>query len=101
MSDMGKLYVGNLPSVENGWRKLGVCIDNNVEWLIFSKPQHHSIDWRTYKIVANGKALNKANYWMVRNNATGQLGFIRDYAHMRTTRPELHAKVEQMIEGKF
>jgi hypothetical protein len=98
MGSMGKMYVGNPPSEEDGWDRVGMCKDDNVEWLVFNRSQEHSIDWSTYKIVANGRAQNKANYWLVRNNKTGQIGFARDYVYMRENRPELHAQVESILK---
>jgi hypothetical protein len=99
MEAMGKMYRGNVPKEEDGWVNVGTCydIDNSIEWFVFSQAQKHSEDWQTYKIVVNGRAMNKANYWMVRNNNTGQIGFASDYAKMRSDRPHLHAKVESLL----
>ena len=78
---------------------MGKCLDSDeVEWLVFSKAQEHTPDWLTYKIVANGRARNKANYWLVRNASTGQIGFSRDYVYMRDNRPELHAQVDAIFK---
>ena len=95
---MGKMYAGNLPQADEGWNQIGKCWDSDeVEWLVFSKAQEHTPDWLTYKIVANGRARNKANYWLVRNASTGQIGFSRDYVYMRDSRPELHAQVDSIF----
>lgn len=51
----------------------------------------HTPDWCTYKIVANGRAANKANYWLARNKLTGQIGFARDYVCMFTGKQAIHA----------
>jgi hypothetical protein len=48
--------------------------------------------------VANGRAANKANYWLARNKLTGQIGFARDFIRMRETRPELYEQVEAIIK---
>lgn len=97
---MGKMYAGNLPKDGEGWEQVGKCMDSDdVEWLVFSKPQDHTPDWMTFKIVANGRAQNKANYWLVKNAVTGQIGFARDYVHMRDSRPELHAQVEAIFKN--
>ena len=48
--------------------------------------------------MANGRAANKANYWLVRNKETGQIGFARDYVSMRENRPELHAQVDAIFK---
>ena len=96
---MGKMYAGNLPKDGEGWEQVGKCMDSDdVEWLVFSKPQDHTLNWMTFKIVANGRAQNKANYWLVKNAVTGQIGFARDYVHMRDSRPELHAQVEAIFK---
>ena len=96
---MGKMYAGNPPADGEGWNQVGKCMDSDdVEWLVFSKPQDHTPNWMTFKIVANGRAQNKANYWLVKNAVTGQIGFARDYVHMRDSRPELHAQVEAIFK---
>ena len=96
---MGKMYAGNLPKDGEGWEQVGKCMDSDdVEWLVFSMPQDHTPNWMTFKIVANGRAQNKANYWLVKNAVTGQIGFARDYVHMRDSRPELHAQVEAIFK---
>lgn len=96
---MGKMYVGKMPETGDGWSYVGLCKDaDSVEWMVFRKPQEHTPDWATYKIVANGRARNKANYWLVRNSRTGQIGFARDYVFMRDNRPELHEQVELIFK---
>ena len=96
---MGKMYAGNPPADGEGWSQVGKCLDGDeVEWLVFSKAQEHTPDWLTYKIVANGQARDKANYWLVRNASTGQIGFSRDYVYMRDNRPELHAQVDAIFK---
>ena len=96
---MGRMYAGKMPDADAGWEHVGTCRGaDGMEWLVFSKSQEHAPDWLTYKIVANGRAANKANYWLVRNASTGQIGFARDFAVMRDTRPELHEQVESIIK---
>jgi hypothetical protein len=96
---MGKKYAGNVPGPNEGWEHVGTCRDaDGIEWLVLSKSQKHTQDWCTYKIVANGRAANKANYWLTGNKLTGRIGFSRDYVCMRETRPELYAQVETIIK---
>jgi hypothetical protein len=71
--------------------------DDGTEWCVFIKPQNHSDEWFTVKIVANGRAPYKANYWLVTNINTGQIGYARDYAVMRENRPSLHDYVELIL----
>lgn len=96
---MGRKYAGNVPDPNEGWVHVGTCRDaDGIEWLVFSKSQDHTPDWCTYKVVANGYAANKANYWLARNKVTGRFGFARDYICMLETRPELHEQVEAIIK---
>ena len=95
---MGRKYAGNVPSPNEGWEHVGTCLDaDGIEWLVFSKSQKHTPEWLTYKIVANGRAANKANYWLTWNKLTGRIGFSRDYLCMRETRPELYEQVVDAI----
>jgi len=96
---MGRRYVGNMPSPNEGWEHVGTCRDaDGMEWLVFSKAQKHTPDWLTYKIVANGRARDKANYWLVRNVRTGRIGFSRDYVCMRDSRPELCEQADEILK---
>ena len=94
-----KKYAGNPPGVDEGWSQVGQCAADGVEWCVYAKPQDHSDEWITYKIVANGRAVTKANYWMAKNSKTGQIGFARDYYLLRTNRPKLFEQVDGMING--
>ena len=97
---MGKMYAGNPPADGDGWSQVGKCFDGDgVEWLVFSKAQKHTPDWCTYKIVANGRAANKANYWLTGNKLTGRIGFSRDYVCMRDSRPELYEQVDAILKN--
>ena len=92
-------FKGNLPQADEGWMRIGGCKDSDkVEWIVFRRAQEHTPDWATYKVVANGRASAKANYWLVRNDKTGQIGFARDYVYMRDNRPALHAQVEAIFK---
>jgi hypothetical protein len=97
---MGKMYAGKVPTPNEDWRLLKTVPNpsDKTSWMVFCKPQEHTQDWVTYKIVANGRAQHKANYWFVRNSSTGQIGFAKDFAIMRETRPDLHAQVESLLK---
>lgn len=94
---MAKRYKGNPPDAEKGWEEIGAYVVDGDRWAIYRRQQQHSEEWADYKIAADGVVEGKANYWLARNDATGQIGFSRDYAMMRETRPVLHAAVEYCI----
>jgi len=97
---MMRTYLGQVPKMADGWELLEKYTDDDqVAWLVFRRGQEHTPDWSTYKVVADGRAANKANYWLVRNDRTGQIGFARDYASMRENRPKLHSKIERILIG--
>ena len=96
---MAKMYKGNIPDTGEGWDEIDRCMDKDSgEWILFGKKQDHDKNWWTVKIVANGRASSKANYWLAINIKTGQLGFSRDYVYMRENRPELHAQIETIFK---
>lgn len=98
---MGKKYLGRKPDQGEGWQQIDSFLDGDeVEWLFYKKPQEHSNEWFTYKIVANGEAENKANYWLVRNNQTKQIGFGKDFSIMRNNRPDLHSYFENLLSDE-
>lgn len=81
------------------WKNLGCWADKeaNEGWFIFFKDQQHGNDWATFKVVANGRVPNKANYWFVRNKKNGKIGFSKDLAIMAANRPRLHAHVMKVV----
>jgi hypothetical protein len=92
------MYGGKKPLPEDGWDHRVDLIDENQQvWIVFSKPQDHSDEWMTYKVVANGRVPKKANYWVVKNIKTGQLAFPADIAMMREHRKVLHQQLEQFL----
>ncbi len=95
---MARNYLGRIPESSEGWRQVGQCFDEDIEWMVFCKSQDHTPEWKTFKVVANGRALTKANYWLAMNVANGKVGFARDYALMREHRPSLHTKIERIFK---
>ena len=93
-----KNHRGRLPSYSEGWAQFGSHDDDDgVNWLMFNRAQPNQ-DWLTIKIVANGKALRKANYWLTVNLVDGRIAFNRDQLHMRLYREGLAAKVNDAIQ---
>ena len=96
-----RTYRGNHPDIEAQWLQLNYDIHaDGCDWSVYEKEQEHSQQWRYYKIVAAEKAPLKANYWFAKNLVTGQIGYNRDMAMMRKTRPSLHVKVEQALADR-
>jgi hypothetical protein len=98
---MLKGYLGNVPSEADGWQQIGSCQDGDgADWLVFAKSQGHDPEWQTLKIVANGRAQGKANYWFGLHAKTGRVAFSRDAALLAAHRPKLHAAVTALLEGQ-
>lgn len=89
-----KMYTGKPPKTE-GWNKLGV-IEHGGRWFVFVKEGNES-EWLTAKIVSDGRALSKANYWLGWNGK--RFNQQQDTFAMLQQRPELMHKVERMLEG--
>lgn len=59
-----KKYKGKKPRT-GGWSEVGV-VEDEIRWLVFIRPGG---DWATVKVVADGHAPTKANYWLGWNGA--------------------------------
>ena len=95
----GRMYSGKKPLLADGWIfKCELVDDIGQKWIVFAKNQIHSSTWVTYKVVADGKALNKANYWVVKNLYSGKLAFCYDMATMREKRKFLYDQFEKFLD---
>ena len=94
-----RTHRGRPPSAADGWVQFGSHEDDGVDWLLFSRPQKHTQDWLTIKVVANGKALRKANYWLTVNLMNGKIAFSRDQLQMMLYREGLVEKVGESIKS--
>ena len=89
-----KMYKGKPPRSE-GWERIG-AIEQDVRWLVFVR-QNADTDWLTAKVVADGRAQGKANYWLGWNGK--RFAQQTDAFSIVQQRPELLEAVEQMLEG--
>ena len=96
---MEKSYLGKTPPQEDGWRLEFSFEFEKQEWNLFKKPQAHTDDWITYKLVVNGRAKRKANYWIVKNHKTGAVGFANDFICLQQHRPELYKSVQYFLDS--
>ena len=98
---IGRSYVGkpDMMFESGGWDHVGRWTDDDekIQWFFFCRYQEHSTEWKTYKIVANGRVYKKANYWFAVNVITGQLAFSKDLEAKKTHRSRLYAKTMQIV----
>lgn len=92
-------YKGNAPSGDE-WQLVGEAYADNVVWLIYEKAQDKSDEWFAVKVIADGFAFNKANYWTAVNKQTGQITMTRDMRIMEANRPELLTEVMAVLDGR-
>lgn len=93
-------YRGNKPELSDGWVQMDSYFDSDgVEWLIYQQPQNTNNVWLNYKIVANGFAEYKANYWFAFNQEEERFAFKRDLISMGAKRPELYKFVSDFVAG--
>jgi len=97
----GKPYEMN---EEDGWHQIDSFIDKkegNLEWVIFFKRQAHTVNWITLKIVANGRAKNKANYWLVYDILHNSFSMPKDFNLMKKNRPALYEFFMNKMENEY
>jgi hypothetical protein len=94
---MGRTYSGNHEGEETGWIRLGeVGKFENVKWVLYRKPQPSGGEWDYIKLVANGRVVNKANYWLSWNGARFAMG--GDFSKLAQHRNELCDMVVLFME---
>lgn len=90
---MDKSHAGRIPPSEEGWKQVSEFLYEEQSWMLYKKPQEHSDEWSTYKLVVKGRAKKKANYWLVKNHKTGAVGFANDFVLLQQYRPQLHQSI--------
>jgi|LauGreDrversion4_2_1035121.scaffolds.fasta_scaffold1569857_1 hypothetical protein len=96
---MERSHLGRIPPVEDGWKQVSQFENDEQVWMLYKKPQAHTDEWTTYKLVAKGRAKKKANYWLVKNHKTGAVGFANDFLLLQQYRPNLYKFVNQYFES--
>lgn len=93
-----KRWMGNPPATAEGWKQKAWCTDKlGIGWLVFHRPQASGSGWIDFKIVADGKAPGKANYWLSSNPNLQKIAQNRDLALMKANRPELYKQIAQVV----
>lgn len=87
-------YKGKKPRTE-GWEQIA-AIEDEVRWLVFVKDNPDS-EWMTVKVVADGRAQGKANYWLGWNGK--HFANFKDMLALVQHRPELLREVGRLIAG--
>lgn len=95
-----KHYKGNMPSKHSEWRRIGEAKDNaGIQWVVFYKPQKGEGDWRNCKVVADGKVIGKANYWLARNVAQLRFASTTDSMLFIKNKSDIVSVVESLIDS--
>jgi len=94
-----KMQKGRIPSKDDGWQFDCELDDGQMKWSLYLKPQDSSSVWITLKLVANGKAERKANYWPCYNIQENRFGFGRDILALAQHRPILYQELCKRFFG--
>ena len=95
---MKKVYAGQNPR-DGDWKMLDQFDADGVSWLMWEKNETSADDLRQWKIVAQGLAPKKANYWLLANSLGGVEKRGRCYFAMAQHRPELMAQIEKVARS--
>jgi hypothetical protein len=89
-------YRGNHPSSDEGW---GVdhTFGQDGGWVLYSRAQEHTDEWRTYKLVCAGEVTGKANFWFLASLIDGKPGRSADLGRLRKERPALHDALRDLL----
>ena len=90
---MTQKFRGNAP-VTDEWMHLHSFHHEDLDWSLFFRVRDQS-GWISGKLVVDGKAPRKANYWIGWRD--GRLARTRDAGTLYTGRQELYEQVENFI----
>lgn len=90
---MTQKFKGNAP-VTDEWMHLHSFHHEDLDWRLFFRVRDQS-GWISGKLVVEGKAPRKANYWIGWRD--GRLARTRDAGTLYAGRPELYEQVENFI----
>jgi hypothetical protein len=88
-----KRYLGNKPKTDD-WNFLG-SVEADGNWFVYVRPDPSS-EWTSVKVVADGRAQGKANYWLGWN---GQRFSRHADLPLLLNRSVLARAVEDMLKG--
>lgn len=94
MNRKAQSFRGNAPTTDE-WMHLHSFCHEDLDWLLFFRVKESSAGWVNGKLVADGRAPRKANYWLAWRD--GLLARTRDTGTLCTGRPELYEQVENFI----
>lgn len=86
---------GNIPPEKDGWVEVGKLPGGKIKgtrWRVFFRGQNKSKEWILIKVVADGRAEGKANYWLSWNGE--RFAFLQDYKKMGIECPILMKEVK-------
>jgi hypothetical protein len=90
---MTQKFRGNAP-VTDEWMHLHSFHHEDLDWSLFFRVRDQS-GWISGKLVVDGKAPRKANYWIGWRD--GRLARTRDAGSLYVGRPELYEQVKSFI----
>lgn len=91
---MTQKFRGNAPATDE-WMHLHSFHHEDLDWFLFFRVKENSAGWISGKLVVDGKAPRKANYWLGWRD--GRFARTRDAGSLYIGRPELYEQVENFI----
>lgn len=93
-------WAGHPPAAAQGWSEALEWDDagDGTRWRFFIREPEADAKpspWRTVKIVARGRVLDKANFWVGVNIRTGRVADSKAVKVMREYRPDMLRQVER------
>jgi len=93
MTRKAQNFRGNAPATDE-WMHLHSFHHEDLDWRLFFRVRDPS-GWISGKLVVDGKAPRKANYWLGWRD--GRLARTRDAGSLYIGRPELYEQIENFI----
>ena len=94
---MARKFEGNPVYAEEGWKRIGALGEcDGVDWLVFLRSASEGNRWSQVKVVADGMAANKANYWLGWDGSRIAKG--KDFILLNSNRSELAKALRKLLK---
>ena len=94
VSKTPRMYTGNHPDMD--WEIIEIFGFEGGEWYLYENYEVKD-NWRNLKLVANGRAESKANYWFAWNGK--RINGSRDWVILKAGRIELQKTVLEFLKS--
>ena len=93
---MPRLFKGNKPRAEDGWRLVYTLSNEEAQWLVYYRDFEDG--WTGIKMISDRAVIDKANYWLAWSNTEYRLAHSHDLNTLVAGRPDLYDQINAFCQ---